>query len=54
MNEVQQLLRQAWRKAYEQGIVLNQVDFNIAETLVREYLLLNIDVDARMKEQTND
>jgi len=54
MNEVQELLREAWKKAYEQGVVLNQVDFNVVQSVGGEYGLLNIDMDARMKEKQND
>jgi|TARA_R100000027_G_scaffold67691_1_gene67877 hypothetical protein len=52
MNEVQQLLREAWQKAYENWVVLNNVDFNLTQNMVGEYSLINIDIDARMKEQS--
>ena len=54
MNEVHELLQQAWQKAYEQGFVLRSADFRMIETHYNNQQLTDVRVDGYLKEKTND
>lgn len=50
MNEVKALLKQAWEKAKDSGVIIEQVDFNIYKELSGNAYLSDIKFQAEMKE----
>ena len=54
MEEVNNLLREAWEKAYERGIILRSVSFGATETYGGNLKLHDVDFDAKLKESNQN
>ena len=54
MEEVQDLLREAWQKAYDKGFVITDAQFRTVDTYCGNKKLRNVGVDGYLMEKTYD
>lgn len=54
MEEVNNLLREAWKKAYERGIVLRIVNFTTTKTYCDNIKLHGVNFDAELRERNDE
>lgn len=52
MNEVNDLLRKAWQKAYDSGVILTAVEFEITETCCGNHKLMKLKTEAELKQES--